>query len=74
MPSWEPQSRLYRGPASFRGGQDLSMHPREFYLPLPRGAPNPAHVVGSGAAPRATGGGGGVARQRRLYTVGRGYP
>jgi hypothetical protein len=59
MPSWEPQSRLYRGPASFRGGQDLSMHPREFYLPLPRGAPNPAHVVGSGAAPRATGGGGG---------------
>jgi hypothetical protein len=30
------------------------MHPGEFYLPLPRGAPNPAHVVGSGAASRAT--------------------
>jgi hypothetical protein len=32
------------------------MHPGEFYLPLPRGAPNPTHVVGSGAASRATGG------------------
>jgi hypothetical protein len=30
------------------------MHPGEFYLPLPRGAPNPAHVVGSDAASRAT--------------------
>jgi hypothetical protein len=30
------------------------MHLGEFYLPLPRGAPNPAHVVGSGAASRAT--------------------
>jgi hypothetical protein len=32
------------------------MHPGEFYLPLPHSAPNPAHVVGSGAASRATGG------------------
>jgi hypothetical protein len=47
------------------------MHPGEFYLPFPRGAPNPTHVVGSGAASRATGG---VAPVRRLYTVERGYP
>jgi hypothetical protein len=32
------------------------MHLGEFYLPLPHGAPNPAHVVGSGAASRAIGG------------------
>jgi hypothetical protein len=36
------------------------MHPREFYLLLPRGAPNPTIVVGSGAASCATGGGGAV--------------
>jgi hypothetical protein len=48
------------------------MHPGEFYLLLPRGAPNPTLVVGSGAASHATGGG--VARQWHLYTVGRGYP
>jgi hypothetical protein len=48
------------------------MHLGEFYLLLPRGAPNSALVVGSGAASRATGGG--VARQWRLYTVERGYP
>jgi hypothetical protein len=33
------------------------MHPGEFYLLLSRGAPNPALVVGSGAASRAIGGG-----------------
>jgi hypothetical protein len=32
------------------------MHPGEFYLLLSRGAPNPALVVGSGAASRAMGG------------------
>jgi hypothetical protein len=48
------------------------MHPGEFYLLLSRGAPNPVLVVGSGAASRAIGGV--VARQRRLCTVGRGYP
>jgi hypothetical protein len=32
------------------------MHPGEFYLPLPRDAPNLAHVVGSGAASCVTGG------------------
>jgi hypothetical protein len=32
------------------------MHLGEFYLSLPRGAPNPAHAVGSGAASRVTGG------------------
>jgi hypothetical protein len=36
------------------GGPDLSVHPGESYLSLPRGAPIPAHVVGSGAAPRVT--------------------
>jgi hypothetical protein len=30
------------------------MHLGESYLSLPRGAPNPAHAVGSGAASRAT--------------------
>jgi hypothetical protein len=38
------------------GGPDLSMHLGKFYLSLPRGAPNPAHAAGSGAASRATGG------------------
>jgi hypothetical protein len=37
------------------------MHPREYYLSLPRGAPRPAHVVGSGAVLR-------VARRRRTCT------
>jgi hypothetical protein len=35
------------------GGQDLPMHPGEFYLLLSRGVPNPALVVGLGAASRA---------------------
>jgi hypothetical protein len=54
MPSWELRTHSYRGPVSFRGGPDLSMHPGESYLSLPRGAPSPAHVVGSGATPRVT--------------------
>jgi hypothetical protein len=47
------------------------MHLGEFYLFLPRSAPNPTHVVGSGAASRATRG---VVRVQRLHTVERGYP
>jgi hypothetical protein len=45
------------------------MNPGEFYLPLPRGAPNPAHVVGSGAASRATGEGlrGGYASAKQNF-------
>jgi hypothetical protein len=54
MPSWELRTHSYRGPVSFRGGPDLSMHPGESYLSLPRGAPSHVHVVGSGAAPRMT--------------------
>jgi hypothetical protein len=54
MPSWELRTHSYRGPVSFRGGPDLLMHPGEYYLSLPRGAPSPAHVVGSGAALRVT--------------------
>jgi hypothetical protein len=48
MSSWEPRTRSYRGPA-FLGGPDPSMHLGKYYLSLPRGAPSPAHVVGSGA-------------------------
>jgi hypothetical protein len=33
-------------------GPDPSMHLGKYYLSLPRGAPRPAHVVGSGAALR----------------------
>jgi hypothetical protein len=45
--------RSYRGPVSL-GGPEPSMHPETYYLFLPRGAPRPAHVVGSGAALRMT--------------------
>jgi hypothetical protein len=54
MPSWELRTHTYRGPVSLCGGPDPSMHPGEYYLSLPRGAPRPAHVVGSGAALRVT--------------------
>jgi hypothetical protein len=47
------------------------MHPEVYYLSLPRGAPRPAHVVGSGAVLR-------VARRRHTSTASlycsRGYP
>jgi hypothetical protein len=47
------------------------MHPGVYYLSLPRGAPRPAHVVGSGAVLR-------VARRCRTRTTSlycsRGYP
>jgi hypothetical protein len=49
MSFWELQTHLYRGPVSL-GGPDPSMHLGMYYLSLPRGAPSPAHVVGSGAA------------------------
>jgi hypothetical protein len=70
IPSWELRTRSYRGPV-FLGGPDPSMHLGMYYLSLPRGAPSPAHVVGSGAALRMTWrcGTGAVPSYRR-----RGYP
>jgi hypothetical protein len=77
MPSWESRIAVedpgcaYRGPVFLRGGPDPMMRPRVHHLPLPRGAPRPAHVVGSGAVLRA-------ARRRRTCTAplycSRGYP
>ena len=60
MPSWESRIVIvdlgcaYRGPVFIRGGPDPMMHPGMYYLPLPRGAFRPAHVVGSGAVLRVT--------------------
>jgi hypothetical protein len=54
IPSWESRTVIkgsgcaYRGPVFLRGGPDPIMHPRVYYLSLPRGTPEPAHVVGSG--------------------------
>jgi hypothetical protein len=42
------------GPVSYCGGPDPMMHPRMYYLSLPRGAFRPAHVVGSGVILRVT--------------------
>jgi hypothetical protein len=77
MPSWESWTVFeapgcaYRGPVFLCGGPDPMMHLGVYYLSLPRGAPRPAHVVGSGAVLR-------VARRRRTCTVSlycsRGYP
>jgi hypothetical protein len=53
MSFWELRTRSHRGPVSL-GGLDPSMHLEMYYLSLPRGAPSPAHVVGSGAALRMT--------------------
>jgi hypothetical protein len=53
MSFWELRTRSYWGPVSL-GGPDPSIHLGMYYLSLPRGAPSPAHVVGSGAAPRMT--------------------
>ena len=53
MSFWELRTRSYRGPVSL-GGPDPSMHLGMYYLSLPRGAPSPAHVVGSEAALRMT--------------------
>jgi hypothetical protein len=39
----------YRGPVSFCGGPDPTMHTGMCYLSLPYGALRPAHVVGLGA-------------------------
>jgi hypothetical protein len=61
----------YRGPVFLRGGPVPMIHPGVYHLFLPRGAPRPAHVVGSGAIHRA-------ARRRRTCTsslyCSRGYP
>jgi hypothetical protein len=53
MSPWKLRTHSYRGPMSL-GGPDPSMHLGMYYLSLPRGAPSPAHVVGSGAALRMT--------------------
>jgi hypothetical protein len=59
MPSWESRTVIeglgcaYRGPVSLCGGPNPMMHPGVYHLSLPRGAPRPAHVVGSGAVLRA---------------------
>jgi hypothetical protein len=77
MPSWvswtviEAPSCMYRGPVFLRGGSDPMIPPGVYHLSLPRGAPRPVHVVGSGAVLRA-------ARRRRTCTISlccsRGYP
>jgi hypothetical protein len=54
MPYWEPRTCMHRGPVPYCGGPDPMMHPGIYYLPLPRGAFRPAHVVGSGAVLRVT--------------------
>jgi hypothetical protein len=54
VPSWEPRTCMHRGPVPYCGGLDPMMHPGMYYLPLPRGAFRPAHVVGSGAVLRVT--------------------
>jgi hypothetical protein len=54
IPSWESRTVIkgsgcaYRGPVFLRGGPDPIMHPRVYYLSLPRGTPEPAHVAGLG--------------------------
>jgi hypothetical protein len=45
---WDIQTCTYRGPVSLCGGSEPTMHPRMYYLSLPRGAFKPAHVVKSG--------------------------
>jgi hypothetical protein len=77
MPSWEPRIVIVglgcasRGPVFIRGGPNPMMHPGVHHLPLPRGAPRPAHAVGSSAVLRA-------ARRHRTCTASlyrsRGYP
>jgi hypothetical protein len=68
MPSWKSRVVIvgpgcaYRGPVFIYGGPDPMMHPGVHHLPLPRGAPRPAHAVGSGAVLRA-------ARRRRTCIV-----
>jgi hypothetical protein len=61
----------YRGPVLIRGGPDPMMYPGVHHLLLLRGAPRPAHAMGSGAVLRAT-------RRRRTCTAflyrSRGYP
>jgi hypothetical protein len=54
IPFWEPWTVIegsgctYRGPVFLFGGPDPIMHLGVYYLSLPRGTPEPAHVVGSG--------------------------
>jgi hypothetical protein len=68
MPSWESRAVIggpgcaYRGPVFLCGGPVPMIHPGVYHLFSPRGAPRPAHVVGSGAIHR-------VARRRRMCTA-----
>jgi hypothetical protein len=77
MPSWESRIVIeglgcaYRGSVLLRGDPNPMIHPGVYHLSLPRGAPRPAHVVGSGAVPVRPGG---VVRVQRLYTVVGGTP
>jgi hypothetical protein len=54
IPSWESRTIIkgsgcaYRGPVFLRGGPDPIMHPEVYYLSLPSGTPELAHMVGSG--------------------------
>jgi hypothetical protein len=77
MPSWvsrtviEGPGCVYRGLVFLHGGPDPMIHSGVYHLPLPRGAPRPVHMVGSGAVLHA-------ARRRHackasLY-YSRGYP
>ena len=65
------QTYTYRGPVSFCGGSDPTIHTGMCCLFLPRGALWPAHAVGSGAVLR-------VAWRRRMGAASsccrRGYP
>jgi hypothetical protein len=67
MPSWDSGSVIedpgcaYKGPVFLRGGPVPMMHPGVYHLSWPRGAPRPAHVVGSDAVLR-------TARRRRTCT------
>jgi hypothetical protein len=54
MSPWELRTRTHKGLVSLCGGPDPIMHPGMYYLSAPRGALRPTHVVGSGAALRAT--------------------
>jgi hypothetical protein len=77
MPSWESRAVIggpgcaYRGPVPLRRSPVPMIHRGVYHLPSPRGAPRPAHVVGSGAVHRAARG-----RRMRIASLycSRGYP
>jgi hypothetical protein len=77
MPPWESRiviedpGCVYRGLVFLRRGPDPTMHPGVHHLPLPHGAPRPAHVVGWVSFFVRPGD---VVRVKRLYTVVEGTP